>query len=166
MMMHIQIKVKSMEKYSMKIFKILLILIAAFILTLSIIGLIMIIRVPVNPTYRYILYPILIAIYLSSILIYLSFYQTWIFLTYIEKDQIFMTSSISCMHQIKIYGLIFSAIYIIALPFFYLLANADDAPGVIFVGMTPLVLGILVYLFADIFKKIIQKGMHIQSINS
>jgi len=70
------------------------------------------------------------------------------------------------MHQIKIYGLIFSAIFIIALPFFYLLANADDAPGVIFVGMTPLVLGILVYLFADIFKKIIQKGIHIQSINS
>jgi len=150
-----------MEKYSMKIFKILLVLIAVFILTISIIGLISLIQEPVNPIYGYILYPILIAIYLSTILIYLAFYQAWRFISMIEKNQIFNLTSIAYLKKIKIYGLIFSAIYIIALPFFYLLANADDAPGVIFFGMTPLVGGFIVYLFSEMFEKIIRKGISI-----
>ncbi len=151
-----------MKKYTIILFKIVLLLITIAVFSLSVIGIISLIQDPINPIYGYILYPIVIAIYLSTVLIYMAFYQTNKFLSLIEKQWIFSNTSIRFLEKIKWYGLIFGILYLIALPFFYLLANADDAPGVIFVGMIPLVGGVIVFLFAEIMIKIIDEGIELK----
>ncbi|MBN2299710.1 MAG: DUF2975 domain-containing protein [Acholeplasmataceae bacterium] len=151
-----------MKKYAIVLLKIVLLLIAIAIIALSVIGIISLIQDPINPIYGHILYPIVIAIYLSTVLIYMAFYQTYRFLKLIEDKLIFSNTSIHHLKKIKWCGLIFAFLYLVALPFFYLLANADDAPGVIFVGMIPLVGGFIVYLFAEIMIKITDEGIELK----
>jgi len=148
-----------MTKYSIRLLEVILLLIAIFILSLSVIDIVSLIKDPINPIYDHILYPIVIAIYVSTIFIYLAFYQTIQFIQLINHKLVFSNDSIYRLKKIKRYGLIFAALYVMALPFIYLLANADDAPGVIFVGITPLVGGFIVYLFTDILIKIIHQGI-------
>lgn len=146
-----------MKKHSIKILKYLIILIAIFIMTTSVIGIISLIQEPINPTYGLILYPIVTILYLSTILIYLAFYQTIMFLKLIDQPVIKYENSIENLQKIRVYGVIFALLYVINLPFFYMLAEVDDAPGLIFIGMIPLIGGFIVYLFADIMIKLLNE---------
>lgn len=148
-----------MKKYATMMLRIILILITIFIVTLSVIGMISLIKEPINALYSYILYPIVIFLYLSSVFIYLSFYQTNKFLKLLDNHKVISVDSISIMSKIKVYGLIFAIIYFIALPFFYLLADLDDAPGIIFIGLMMFIGGVIVSLFAEIITKLINEGL-------
>lgn len=148
-----------MKKHSIIILKIIILLIALFMLTLSVVGMVSLIKNPINPIYGHILYPIVIVIYISTIIIYLAFYQTIMFLNLMKEKLTFSINTKTRLEKIKILGLVFSVLYFFLMPFVYMLANADDAPGVIFVGMIPLIGGFIVSLFADILIKLIDEGM-------
>lgn len=151
-----------MKKHSIIILKIIILLIALFMLIFSVIGIVSLINDPINPIYGHILYPIVIGVYVSTIIIYLVFYQTFMLLDLIKEKLTFSMKTKTHLEKIKISGLVFSVLYFFLLPFVYMLANADDAPGIIFVGMIPIIGGFIVYLFADIIIKLIDEGMSLK----
>lgn len=151
-----------MKKHSIIILKIIILLIALFMLIFSVIGMVSLIKDPINFIYGHILYPIVIVIYISTIIIYLAFYQTFMLLDLIKEKLTFSMKTKTHLEKIKISGLVFSVLYFFLLPFVYMLANADDAPGIIFVGMIPFIGGFIVSLFADIIIKLIDEGMSLK----
>lgn len=70
-------------------------------------------------------------------------------------DKICTNSSINSLNIMIKYSKIMSIIHFISVPFFYIIAEVDDAPGVIIVGMVLFGFPILLLSISSFFKKII-----------
>lgn len=51
------------------------------------------------------------------------------------------------------------------MPLFYLIAEADDAPGIILIGMLLIFAALVIAVFAAVLQKLLQEAIHIKSEN-
>lgn len=145
--------------------KLALILIGSPILALGIYGLFDLINNPANPDYAYILYPIVTGLYLSVIPFFIALYQAYKLLSYIDKNQAFSEWSVKALKKIKYCAITISGLYVIILPFVFLLAELDDAPGLVIIGMVPIFASIVIAVFAAVLQKLLKEAIEIKSEN-
>ncbi len=69
------------------------------------------------------------------------------------------------MKKIKFAAFSISAIYAVILPFVYVVAEIDDAPGLILVGMIPIFASLVVAVFAAVLQKLLNEAIKIKSEN-
>ncbi|WP_342507856.1 DUF2975 domain-containing protein [Sporosarcina sp. FSL K6-2383] len=120
---------------------------------------------PVNPDYAHILYPIIIGVYVSAVPFFIALYQAFKLLNYIDKNQSFSGLSVIALKNIKFCAMIISGLYLIILPFVFLVADLDDAPGLVIVGMIPVFASMVVAVFAAVLQRLLQEAIHIKSEN-
>ena len=145
--------------------KIAVILIGIPVLALCIFGLPWLTKNPVNPDYAHILYPIIIGMYLSVIPFYIALYQAFRLLSYIDKNQAFSDLSVKALKNIKICAMTISGLYVVILPFVYIVAELDDAPGLIIIGMVPIFASMVIAVFAAVLQRLLQEAINIKSEN-
>lgn len=143
--------------------KIAVILIGIPVLALGILGLPWLANNPVNPDYAHILYPILMGMYASAIPFYIALYQAFRLLGLIDRNEAFSELSIKALKNIKKCAITISVLYVIILPFVYLLAELDDAPGLIIVGMVPIFASMVITVFAAVLQRLLQEAIDIKS---
>ena len=51
------------------------------------------------------------------------------------------------------------------MPIFYLIAEADDAPGIILIGMVIIFAALVIAVFAAVLQKLLQEAIDIKSEN-
>ncbi|MFP5108836.1 DUF2975 domain-containing protein [Neobacillus sp. C211] len=140
-------------------------LIGTPVLALCIFGLPWLAKNSVNPDYAHILYPILIGMYVSVIPFFVALYQALKLLSYIDKNQAFSELSVKALKNIKICAMTISGLYVVILPFVYLVADLDDAPGLIIIGMVPIFASIVIAVFAAVLQRLLQEAIDIKSEN-
>ena len=140
-------------------------LIGTPVLALGLYGLPWLANNPVNPDYAHILYPILIGIYVSVIPFFIALYQAFKLLSHIDKNQAFSELSVKALKNIKFCAMTISGLYVVILPFVYLLAELDDAPGLIIIGMVPAFASIVIAVFAAVLQKLLKEAIDIKSEN-
>ncbi|MBM7587343.1 hypothetical protein JOC86_003916 [Bacillus pakistanensis] len=145
--------------------KIAVFLIGTPVLALCIYGLPWLANHPVNPDYAYILYPIVIGMYVSAIPFYIALYQAFRLLIYIDKNKAFSELSVKALKKIKLCAMTISGLYLVMLPFVYLVAEKDDAPGLIIIGMVPIFASMVIAVFAAVLQRLLQEAMDIKSEN-
>ena len=145
--------------------KIAVILIGIPVLALCIYGLPWLVNNPVNQDYVHILYPILIGMYLSVIPFFIALYQAFKLLSYIDKNQAFSELSVKALMNIKFCAMTISGLYAVILPFVYLAAELDDAPGLIIIGMLPIFASMVIAVFAAVLQKLLKNAIDIKSEN-
>lgn len=145
--------------------KIAVILIGIPVLTVSILAVYWLTKNPVNPDYAHILYPIVVGIFVSVIPFFIALFQAFKLLTYIDKNQAFSELSVKALKNIKFCAITISALYLVILPFVYLVAELDDAPGLIFIGMTPIFASMVIAVFAAVLQRLLQEAIDIKSEN-
>ena len=118
-----------MKQGSTLFLKIAVFLMGIPVLALCIFGLIDLVNNPVNPDYAHILYPIVIGMYVSVIPFFVALYQAFKLLSYIDKNQAFSELSVKALKKIKFCAMTISGLYVVILPFVFLVAELDDAPG-------------------------------------
>lgn len=154
-----------MKKGTTIFLKLAVILMGLPILVFSIIGLVELVRNPANPDYAYMLYPIVIGLYLSSLPYYFALYQAFRLLAIIDKGQAFSELSVFALKKIKYCGIIISILFMSLLPFIFMVADLDDAPGLIIVGMLPVFTAMVVGVFAAVLERLLREAIEIKSIN-
>lgn len=154
-----------MKKGTTIFLKIAVVLMGLPVLILSFVGLVYLVRNPVNPDYAYMLYPIVIGIYISSLPYYFALYQAFRLLAFIDKGQAFSELSVFALKNIKFCGIIISIIFMILLPFVFMVAELDDAPGLIIVGMIPVFTAMVVGVFAAVLERLLREAIDIKSLN-
>lgn len=154
-----------MKQGSTLFLKIVVILIGMPIFALGIFGAYWLPSNPVNPDYAYILYPILIGLYVSVIPFFAALYQTFKLLSYIDKNQAFSELSVKALKKIKFCALTISGLYVVILPFVFLVAELDDAPGLVIVGMVPVFASMVIAVFAAVLQKLLKEAIDIKSEN-
>ena len=145
--------------------KIAIFIIGFPILALCIFGLPWLANNPVNPDYAHMLYPILIGIYISSIPFYIALYKAFRLLGYIDKNIAFSKLSVRALKNIKYCAITISTLYAAIMPFVYLAADKDDAPGLIIIGMIPLFASVVIAVFAAVLEKLLKNAIDIKAEN-
>lgn len=135
------------------------------VLGLSLFGLIWLINNPANPTYDQLLYPVLIGMYLSALPFFSALYQTFKLLNHIDKNQAFSELSVKALKNIKFCALTISGLYVIVLPFVFGLAQMDDAPGLVLMGMVPVFASLVIAVFAAVLQRLLQDAIDIKKEN-
>ncbi|TYS67790.1 DUF2975 domain-containing protein [Sutcliffiella horikoshii] len=153
-------------KHSSTLFlKIAVFLIGTPVFILSIIGLVSLVKNPANPEYAYILYPIVTGMFLTTIPFYFALYQALKLLGYIDKNEAFSQFSVEALKKIKFCAITISGVYVVIMPFIFLLADKDDAPGAIIMGAVPIFASIVIAVFAAVLQRLLQVAIDIKLEN-
>jgi hypothetical protein len=135
------------------------------VLALGIFGLTWLPKNPANPDYAHILYPIVIGMYVSAIPFFAALVQAFKLLSYIDKNQAFSELSVKALKNIKICALTVSGLYLVILPFVFLVADLDDAPGLVIIGMVPVFASLVIAVFAAVLQRLLKEAIDIKSEN-
>lgn len=117
------------------------------------------------PDNAYIKYLVLIDLYATAIPFYFALYQAFKLLSYIDKNKAFSEVSVSALKNIKFCAFSISILYVIGMPLFYLIAEMDDAPGIILIGMVMIFASFVVAVFAAVLQKLLKEAIDIKSEN-
>ncbi|MFZ3588791.1 DUF2975 domain-containing protein [Bacillus sp. DJP31] len=154
-----------MKKGTTLFLKIALFLIGTPVLALCIFGLSWLANNPVYQDYTHILYPILIIMYVSVIPFFFALYQAFRLLSYIDKNKAFSQISVKALKNIKYCAMTISTLYVVMMPFVYLLAELGDAPELIIIGMVPIFASTVIAVFAAVLQRLLQEAIDIKSEN-
>ncbi|KAA0547067.1 DUF2975 domain-containing protein [Bacillus sp. BGMRC 2118] len=110
-------------------------------------------------------YALLLIMYVSAVPFYFALYQSFNLLTYIDRSEAFSDLSVKALKMIKKSAIIISGLYVVALPFVYALAEIDDAPGLILVGMVMVFAPLVIAVFAAVLQRLLQEAIDIKSEN-
>ncbi|MED3984453.1 DUF2975 domain-containing protein [Peribacillus simplex] len=117
------------------------------------------------PDMTYLKYLILIDLYASAIPFYFALYQAFKLLSYIDKNKAFSELSVRALKTIKNCAITISVLYVAGMPLFYLLAEMDDAPGIILIGMVVIFASMVIAVFAAVLQRLLQEAIDIKSEN-
>jgi hypothetical protein len=117
------------------------------------------------PDFRVIRYLVFILMYGAAIPFYIGLFQAFNLLRFIDKDQAFSDLSVRALRVIKNCAFIISGFYFVGLPLFYLVAEKDDAPGVMLFGLTIIFASIVIAVFAAVLQRLLQEALEIKNEN-
>lgn len=118
-----------------------------------------------NSEFSYVIYGIVAVLYISAIPFFVALYQAFELLSYIDKNEAFSELSVKGLRNIKYCAITISGLYVADMPFFYIFAELDDAPGVILIGMVPIFASMVIAVFAAVLQRLLQEAINIKSEN-
>lgn len=117
------------------------------------------------PQFAYVIYPALIGLYATPLPFFLALYHAFTLLHYIDTNNAFSESSVQALRFIKFCAIAMSILYATCMPLVYVLAELDDAPGAILMGMAVVCAPLIVATFAAVLQKLIQNALDIKLEN-
>lgn len=121
--------------------------------------------VELYPDDAYLKYLIYVDLYAAALPFYFALYQAFRLLSYIDKNQAFSELSVQALKKIKYCAIAYSGLYVLGLPLFYLIAEKDDAPGVILIGMVMIFASMVIAVFAAVLQRLLKEAIDIKSEN-
>lgn len=117
------------------------------------------------PDHTYLRYLVFIDLYATAIPFYFALYQAYKLLGYIDKNKAFSELSVRVLKNIKNCATIISSLFVVGMPLFYLIAEKDDAPGIILIGMALIFASMVIAVFAAVLQKLLKEAIDIKSEN-
>ncbi len=103
--------------------------------------------------------------YATAIPFFFALYQAFKLLSYIDKNKAFSELSVKALKNIKYCAITISILYAVGMPFFYLIAEEDDAPGLIVIGLVIIFASMVIAVFAAVLQKLLKEAIDIKSEN-
>jgi len=117
------------------------------------------------PTLAYAKFPVFIGLSIAAAAFFFALYQTLKLLRFIDLSQAFSSRTISALKNIKYCGITIGIVFLGCLPLTYYIAEHEDAPGLILMGMFVASLPFVVSAFAALLQKLLQNAIAIKSEN-
>ncbi|HEY4599788.1 MAG TPA: DUF2975 domain-containing protein [Cerasibacillus sp.] len=117
------------------------------------------------PDFAYIKYLLLMVMYGAAIPFYFALYQAFKLLSYIDRNEAFSQISVKALKNIKYCAITISLLYVVGMPLLYLIAERDDAPGFILIGLVIIFASMVIAVFAAVLQKLLQDAIDIKSEN-
>ena len=109
-------------------------------------------------------YPLLIGMYAAMVPFFVALYQTLKLLSFIDKNKAFSELSVKALKTIKYCAIAISIMFVLEMPFLYILTKVDDAPGIL-IGMVVIFASMVIAVFAAVLQRLLQEAIHIKSEN-
>ena len=117
------------------------------------------------PDIAYMKYLVLIDLYAAAIPFYFALYQAFKLLSYIDKNKAFSELSVKALKNIKYCAITISILYVLGMPLYYLMAEKDDPPGFIVIGLVIIFASMVIAVFAAVLQRLLQEAINIKSEN-
>ncbi|HIW31977.1 MAG TPA: DUF2975 domain-containing protein [Candidatus Paenibacillus intestinavium] len=111
------------------------------------------------PDYPYLKYVVFVLLYGSVIPYYFALYQAFKLLRNIDRNLAFSQLSVRALKQIKYNAVAIMVLHLLVFPLFFIFAELDDAPGVIFVGLFVPVGAMVIAVFAAVLQRLLQEAI-------
>lgn len=111
-------------------------------------------------------YILLIGVCMAAIPYFIALYQSFKLLGYIDTGRAFSELSVKALKIIMRSALVeFFICTLDGLPFFYVVAKKDDAPGLILVGMAIAGVAFIIFVFASVLCTLLQDAIAMKNEN-
>lgn len=111
-------------------------------------------------------YLLMLALVLSSFVFFAALGQITKLLGLIDKNKAFSQASVNAMKNVKYCGFIIGSLFMACMPIIFLLADADDAPGLILIfGFIFIGVPLAVAVFAGVAQRLFQNAIDIKAEN-
>ncbi|MCD4714999.1 MAG: DUF2975 domain-containing protein [Clostridiales bacterium] len=118
-----------------------------------------------HPEYSTFIYAVLVVMYATAIPYYMALYQSFKLLNLIDANMAFSDLSVKALKNIKQCAYAISIMYTLIMPFFYILGEFDDAPGIILIGLILIFASTVIAFFAAILQKLLKDAIEFKSEN-
>ena len=108
---------------------------------------------------------ILIIAEVAAIPFFYALYQGILLLQYIDQNTAFSEMSVKAIKNIKNCAFTISVIYAAEMPYMVYVADKDDAPGAVVIGLVFIFAPLITSVFAAVLQKLLQKAIDIKSEN-
>lgn len=115
------------------------------------------------PDMMFMKYLVFIDLYAAAIPFYFALYQAFHLLGYIDKNKAFSELAVRALSHIKSCAVAISALYVLGMPLFYLVAEVDDAPGIIIIGLVLIFASMVFAVFAAVLQRLLREAIDIKS---
>jgi ABC-type proline/glycine betaine transport system permease subunit len=117
------------------------------------------------PEMAFIKYFVYLDLYAAAIPYYFALYQAFRLLNFIDRNEAFSELSVNALKNIKFSAITLSGVYVLGLPLFYLVAERDDAPGIILIGLVIAFASFVIAVFAAVLQRLLKEAIDIKSEN-
>ncbi|HEX8390699.1 MAG TPA: DUF2975 domain-containing protein [Candidatus Saccharimonadales bacterium] len=107
--------------------------------------------------------PILIGMCLAALPFFYGLYQALKLLGYIDTNQAFSELSVNALGRLKYCATGISALYVFGLPYIFIVADSDDAPGVILMALVIIFASAVATVFAAVMQKVLRTAVDMKS---
>jgi hypothetical protein len=107
--------------------------------------------------------PILIGVSISMLPFLFIFYQSYLLLNLIDNNQSLTDHSVSALKTVKRTSLLISLMYLVGSPYTFIVAEKDDAPGVVVLNLLLIIGPFTVGVFASILQKLLINAIEYKS---
>lgn len=109
--------------------------------------------------------PILAGLYVPAVPFFYALYQAFALLRYIDEDKAFSTASVKALRNIKYCALAISGLFAAGMPYIFYVADRDDAPGVVAIGLVIIGASFVIATASAVFQKLVQNAVDIKAEN-
>jgi len=154
-----------MERVSTLFLKITLFVFAIPILAACVLGLPQLIDEFSDYDQMWVYLPVIIVLYAAAVPYFIALYQAFGLLNYIDKSIAFSELSVTALKRIKYCAIAIGCLIAAILPCLYLIAQEEDAPGLLVIGMAIAFASFVIAFFAAVLQKLLRSAIDIKSEN-
>ena len=108
---------------------------------------------------------IILGMYVTAIPFFIAVYHVWNLLGYIDKNKAFSDLSVKSLDAIKYCAITISILYAAGMPYVFIVADRDDAPGVVLIGLIITAASAVIGTFAAVLQKLVTNAITVKSEN-
>jgi hypothetical protein len=105
---------------------------------------------------------IMIGLYATTAPFFIALWQMFTLLNYIDQNKAFSDLSVKALRSIKRCATIIAILYIAGVPLLFPIAEADDAPGLLLIGMVIAAAPAVVAVFAAVLERLLQNAIEMK----
>lgn len=109
--------------------------------------------------------PVVIIMLLAALPFFFALRQGLLLLSYIEKNAAFSEHSVQAIRNIKYCAFAISVLYAASMPVIIYVADKDDAPGAVLIGLVFIFAPLVTGVFAAVLEKLLRAAIEIKSEN-
>ncbi len=109
--------------------------------------------------------PILFGMYITAVPFFIALFEAYKLLNYIDKNKAFSELSINVLRKIKYCAIAIGTVYLVGMPYIFQVADKDDAPGVVAIGLVIIFASFVIAVFAAVLQSLIQNALELKSEN-
>ncbi|OWA34011.1 hypothetical protein B9G55_16880 [Saccharibacillus sp. O16] len=117
------------------------------------------------PDYTYIKGLVWLDLYATAIPFYLALYRSYQLLGYIDRSEAFSQLAVRALRSIRNCAFGVSGLFAVGMPLYYLMADKDDAPGIIVIGLVIIFASFTIAVFAAVLKALLHEAIEIKTEN-